>query len=203
MTTSVAVEKRRIYKSGFRFLRTDRQSAFCPPSANAQLIGWHILSPVDVLLSPINEVQFQASEEEAKAIASQAGFNYLWQRDGVYIGVTTAIPLRLFDYKTSEGSEAMFILNGEGTLEWRLGFQVLPPVGCGVLILDDPSFPKDLCIPGFMSYENLLSLNSKGGLSIAIKPTRSASIKRGDIIARLLLMPSDTVDLNMSARFKR
>lgn len=68
INTHDEAEKRRVYRTGFRFLRAERQSAFCRPSINAQTMGWHILSPVDITFSPISETQFRASEEEAKAI---------------------------------------------------------------------------------------------------------------------------------------
>jgi hypothetical protein len=189
-------EKRDAYRKGFRWLRAERLSGFCRPFIIGHSIGWQIASPIDITFFPIEEFQFQASETEAQALALKNGFNHLWERDGIYFGVATKTPIRMFDYVIEGGHEAMFVLNGEGTLEWRLGFEVQPPSECGAYLMDDPTDPKGLCLPGFFSHDQIVRLNAQGGLSLAVKPTRVVKINRGDIIARLLLLPPNALAVN-------
>lgn len=183
-----AAQRKRYYENNFRWLRSDRLPEFCRPYRMAYELGWQILSPIDIILYPIEEIQFQASQDELDQIANKSNFTHLWNREGTFIGVRTTMHLRMYDFKVADGWEAMFILNGDSSLEWKLGLDVNLSEGCSLLLIDDYYKPKHLCVPGILSQKQLLKMNASSGLSIAVRPLMQKYIKRGDVIARAIII---------------
>ena len=193
-----AIEKRRLYKNNFRWLRSERVAGFCKPFQTANRIGWSFISPIDIKLSKIEEVQFEGSNEEAQQIATQLGLNHVWERGGIKIGIKTETPLRLYDFKRQEDIwEAMFIINGEGSLEWKLGFDINIHPNQNIIILDDPMNPKGICLNGVLSYKQLKKINESTGFALPVKPTSEIIIKRGDVIGMFMIVTNETIALNL------
>lgn len=194
--TKKDLEKRKVYSKGFRWYRAERQASFCKPFQLASTFGWLIHSPVDITFSPIEESQFEADDSEIQDIAQKAGFNHVWNRNGTNIGIKTEMPLRLYDFKKDNNWEAMFILNGGGTLEWKLGFKINLKSNQHVLTLDNLSDPLNLCVPGILSKEQLDRMNKKTGFSLAISPKKKLTVLRGDVVGIVTIITDETLKLN-------
>jgi len=187
-----------LYDEHFRWVRKGRVADSCAPYRLARDIGWVVRSPVDVQISPVDDMAFEAPEDELAALAEQAGFNQIWRRDNICYGVRTEMALRMYDFKANSGWEAMFIVNGERSLEWRLGFTVSAPDNWGLLIVEEFGDNNIGIVPGILTAKQLHDISDNIGFSLAFRPERKQWIKRGEPIARLIPIHLDGI--RMSAR---
>ncbi|TXM76603.1 hypothetical protein FV218_06575 [Methylobacterium sp. WL69] len=178
----------------FKWLANGRKSSNCAPVALVSSIGWSVISPIDVSLSPIDDVQFKCIDSELENTMSTLGLAEVWRRGESFIGLKSKSGLRLFDFKVDDHWEPMFLPNGEGTIEWRLGFDIILDTGLYVWIQGAEFEGLDV-VQGIIS-SKILSRMSKTGFSIAIRPTGAVHIRAGDTIARIFIVNKDFIKLN-------
>lgn len=87
-----------------------------------QELGWIVASPVSVTLSPLDDVQIAAGDdEEVRAAGRLFVREEFWRHDDGYIAVSRNDWLRTYQYRGADGRwQGMFLPNGQGSAEWRL-----------------------------------------------------------------------------------
>lgn len=180
-------DNKKLYENNFRWLRQNRKKELCFPWRSGNELGWYICSPIDVTLYPLEDIELSLDPKELENIHKVLGFKNLWKREGSYISVSNDW-MKLYQFKGNTSSwETMFIPNGEGTIEWRLGFSVVIPDEYSILI---SPLEGDLgySIPfGLLTKKHLSSMNSNGGISIALNPLKKVKLSRGAPIARIIV----------------
>jgi len=186
-------EERDLYAEHFRYRRVARLPADCPPWVLGVELGWLVRSPVTLTAGPVADVEFAVpAEEDVADVARKLNVGELWRRDDAWIATPDAAWMRLFDFRTERGWEGMFLPNGSGTVEWRLGWAVRIPdryfllvIGAGCPALEVPM--------GIVGAQAVNAMRGRGGFSLAMRPTVRATIRRGDPIARIILLHPDSL----------
>jgi len=182
-----------LYEDNFRWLRQNRKKEYCAPWRVGNELGWYVCSPIDVTIYPLDDFEMSLDPNEMENIHKVLGFKNLWKRENSYISLKDDW-LKLYQFKGKTGSwDTMFIPNGEGTVEWRLGFSIVIPNEYSLLIcpLEEN---KGYSIPyGVLTSKQLSSMNSNGGVSIAIKPQKILKICRGEPIGRIILISTNSI----------
>ncbi|WP_218013929.1 hypothetical protein, partial [Rubellimicrobium rubrum] len=135
-------------------------------------------------------------DEELQQTLSILGLAEGWRRGEFFIGLRQSSGLRAYDFQAGDHWEAMFLPNGEGTLEWRLGFEVKCEKGYSVLV-------QDAAQAGFRTLQGVLTepilsrMSSTAGFSIALKPEGEVQIRRGDPIAWIYAIDGETLRANL------
>lgn len=182
-----------MFRDSFRWVRRDRVAEFCPPWIMGQELGWRVFSPIEVAFTPLEQAEVQTGEDP-QAAAGAAGANELWQREGTALAVRDSTWLHLYQYHSAKGRwENMFLPNGQGTVEWRLGWTVEIPRGYFLLVL--PSGTETaLEVPvGILSSTVCDKMTAAGTAAVAVRPTRATRVRRGQEIARLVLLHADSI----------
>lgn len=190
-----------IYEQNFRWLRAYRTPEQCWPWRVGQELGWLVPSPVDISLSPLHDQEITADfpNEELVELYKITGWTELWRRDRSSIGFPKAPWLRLYDFHTDDGWQTMFVPNGQGTVEWKLGWRLEVEEGQIAVVLP-LSIVLGFEIPvGVFTAKTLANLNALHGISIALRPLRKLTMKRGQPIARIVVCAADT--LSVKAEF--
>ncbi|MDW5327145.1 hypothetical protein [Plantactinospora sp. KLBMP9567] len=182
-----------LLRDSFRWVRRDRAPEFCPPWTMGQELGWRVCSPVDVAFTPLEQVEVE-SGNDPQAAATAAGASELWQREGTALAVSDSAWLHLYQYRSVKGHwENMFLPNGQGTVEWRLGWTVQIPRGYFLLVLP-PDTETGIQVPvGILSSTVCDKMVVAGTAAIAIRPTEAMTVHRGQEIARLVLLHADSL----------
>ncbi|MEU2956990.1 hypothetical protein ABZ633_38775, partial [Streptomyces xanthochromogenes] len=113
-----------------------------------------------------------------------------------WIATGDASWLHLGDYRTPTGGwEGMFIPNGQGTVEWRLGFAAQIPPGTFLMVMPPPiPCAPGLGVPlGVIPAKAVNAMADRGGMSIAVQIDHPVSIHRGQEIARIVLLHPDSL----------
>lgn len=185
--------RKELMKNSFTHLRAERQPEFCPTWVQGATLGWRIQSPIDVTLTPLEQIEIvggDLAEEAAHAV----GKKQIWVRGNAAIALDAPHWLNAFVFETAAGTETMFLPNGLGTIEWRQGWTVEDWGNTGLLVIPSPC-SVDLGVEiGLFTPATLKRLASKG-MSIAIAPKRRIEILRGDEIARLIPICSECQSL--------
>lgn len=160
-------------------------------------IGWTILSPVDVEIKPIQEIQTSADRPEEFARLKQlvSMEDWAYKKDTI-IGVTPAGWYKIHEYRYRGMYYPMFLPNGEGTFEWRQGWSVEIPDDH--LLIYQPLESHDnrfITYPGVLMGPALTRVQDKLGLPIAFEPLKESRIRRGEPIAKLLVVPKSVLTL--------
>ena len=190
----------RVTNSNFRYLRMSRVSQLCKPWRAAAVLGWDISSPVDVTLAPIGDVEISPNipASELQELASATGLSQMWARHGSRIGVSDGKWMRLYDFKMESGWQSMFLPNGQGSIEWILGWTMELPVGMSLLI--GPAGRNEagaLAEWGLLDAAMLQSMREAGtGFSVAIRPSSLTRIVRGQTIARAWIVGPEFLSVN-------
>lgn len=196
---SSAARKAELYAREFRWLRASRVGALCWPWRVGQELGWLVPSPVDVRFTPLCEVEVEPDPTAMQELGQVTDHTELWRRERSALALKPTGWLRFHQYRTSDGWMSMFLPNGEGSVEWHLGWQVVLPEDAFLLVMPGPAMPE-LEVPlGVFDAKTVCRLNATHGVSIAIRPCREVSVRRGDPIARLVLLHADSV--RAKARF--
>jgi hypothetical protein len=180
-------------RDSFRWVRRDRAPEFCPPWTMGQELGWRVCSPVDLAFTPLEQVEVE-SGNDPQAAATAAGASELWQREGTALAVSESAWLHLYQYRSVKGRwENMFLPNGQGTVEWRLGWTVQIPRGYFLLVLP-PDTETGLQVPtGILSSTVCDKMMAAGTAAIAVRPTEAMTVRRGQEVARLVLLHADSL----------
>ncbi|MDG4817008.1 MULTISPECIES: hypothetical protein [unclassified Micromonospora] len=194
-----ARDERDLYQDHFRYKRITRLPVECPPWVLGQELGWMIRSPVTMRMTPVEDIDFSMPEEEdLRPVASKIGRSELWRRGTDWIATRDTDWLRFHDFQTSAGWESMFLPNGYGTVEWRLGWSVRVPDRYFVLVIGGPIAELEVPV-GVIPAKTVNAMTSQGGFSIAVAPRHPVSIRRGDPIARLVLLHPDSLQAAVAA----
>lgn len=181
---------------GFRYVRNSRRKENCWPWRAAEQMGWDVASPVDVVVEPLNDVEITAGldQDEILAIAGAANLKEIWRRGDSHIAFPSSGWLRLFDFKSEDRWMPMFTPNGQGSVEWNLGWSVEMPADMGLLIGAPAESKHGLHVPsGVIVAKRAQSFT---GFSLAVEIRARTVIRRGDVIARLLPISLDSLKVS-------
>ncbi|MBT2411120.1 hypothetical protein J7I94_11175 [Streptomyces sp. ISL-12] len=196
---AAARAERDLYTAEFRHVRITRLPEDCPPWALGRTLGWTVRSPVSCTMTPLTDTDVGVPDgEDARAVSLRAGGGQMWRRGTDWISVADGHWLRLYDFRNADGTwEAMFLPNGQGSAEWRLGIAVTcaEPYFLMVLPLDPPLEGLDVPV-GILGAKTVNAMTAGGGISIAVRPTRPLEVRRGQPVARLVLLHPDTLRAN-------
>ncbi|MFE4526807.1 hypothetical protein ACFRMO_25190 [Streptomyces anulatus] len=189
--------ERDTYRDSFRYLRIPRLPADCPPWVLGQELGWAVRSPVTLTMKPLDDIGIAVPErEDAHQAGRRLGGAGMWQRGEEWIAARNADWLHLGDYRAANGSwEGMFLPNGLGTVEWRLGWAATIPARTFLMVMPPPgSGPDGLRVPlGVIPAKSVNAMADRGGMSIAVEPERPVTVHRGQEIARIVLLHPDSL----------
>lgn len=178
----------------FRWLRNERIPENCTPWVLGQELGWVIKSPVDVRLTPLSDVELASQDVEAGMRATRKV--EFWGRGDTGLAVEHTEWLHRYQYKTQAGWHNMFIPNGQGSLEWHLGWTItIPDAACAVVVRDDLT-PVGLSVPTGILGAKLLNRPSRE-FSVAVTPTQPVVVKREQPLARLLIVDNLVLQAKM------
>jgi hypothetical protein len=197
-SASSALEEKKIYKNEFRWLRRNRQKEFCYSWRLGQQVGYAIKSPITFRMEPFVDYELESDlhQDELEHFLEISGAMQLWKRDGFYIAVTRGGEwLRINNYRHGDSWQGFFVPNGEGTVEWNLGFKVFIPQDYYLMVLPYDERNEGFSVPiGVFTYKTIQALNNKNSFAIAIKPLKTCMIKRNEPIARLILLHKDSFE---------
>lgn len=185
--------RREIMRQNFVHLRAERQPEFCPPWVQGATLGWRIFSPIDVTLTPLEQVEV-AGGDSVEASARAVGKRQIWTRGDATIALDPPTWLNAYEFETDNGRQSMFLPNALGTVEWRQGWTVEDWNDIGLLIIPSPKTPSLGVEIGLLSPATLKRIAPKG-ISIAVAPSCEIKIKRGDEIARLIPISRECMSL--------
>lgn len=190
--------ERDLYQKHFRYKRITRLPTDCPPWVMGQQLGWMIASPVSITMTPVEDVEFDLPpEEELAAAANRMDRSEMWRRTNGWIATKDTGWLRLYDFMSAEGWEGMFLPNGAGTVEWRLGWSVRVPERYLVLVIGAGTAGLEVPV-GVLTSKVVNAMTGRGGFSIAVRPTGQVTLGRGDPVARLILLHPDSLQVTSS-----
>ncbi|MFD7541889.1 hypothetical protein [Streptomyces sp. NPDC059819] len=189
--------ERDAYQDSFRYLRIPRLPADCPPWVLGQELGWSLRSPLTLTMRPLEDIGLAVPDaEDPQQVGRRLGGQRMFQRGNGWIATGDASWLHLGDYRTPTGGwEGMFIPNGQGTVEWRLGFAAHIPPGTFLMVMPPPSpHLPGLSVPlGVIPAKAVNAMAQRGGMSIAVQPDHAVPIHRGQEIARIVLLHPDSL----------
>jgi hypothetical protein len=185
-----AKERERLYQENFRYLRASRQPEFCAPWILGQTIGWRILSPVDVTLTPLPQVE--VSSEDTESAAQSVGKQEVWLRSGTALAMDRPPWLHLYQFREGDHWGNMFVPNGQGTVEWRLGWMPDGVKPHSVMVFAGEELPELGVQVGVVTPASLGRMESSG-FSVAVRPHGSVSVRRGQEIARMVLVGPESL----------
>ncbi|MEV7835489.1 hypothetical protein AB0P12_33475 [Streptomyces subrutilus] len=194
---AAARAERDAYRESFRYLRVPRLPADCPPWVLGQELGWSVRSPLTLTMKPLADIGFAVPEgEDPHRAGRRLGGAGMWQRGQEWIAARDADWLHLGDHRGATGDwEGMFVPNGQGTLEWRLGWAATLPAGTFLMVMPLPDHAPDaLRVPvGVIPAKAVNAMAERGGMSIAVRPEQPVTVHRGQEIARIVLLHPDSL----------
>lgn len=194
---ATARAERDTYQASFRYLRIPRLPADCPPWVLGQELGWSVRCPLTLTMKPLDDIGFAVPDrEDPHHTGRRLGGAGMWQRGENWIAARDADWLHLGDHRSTNGGwEGMFVPNGQGTLEWRLGWAATIPTGTFLMVMPPPDgAPAGLQVPvGVIPAKAVNNMTDRGGMSIAIRPDQPVTVHRGQDIARIVLLHPDSL----------
>ena len=182
----------------FRYHRAFRRPEACPPWVMGQEAGWRLLAPISVTLSPIEDAQI-GPEEDLGAAGRILGMTEFWRRGEGYLATKASSWLRAHQYRgTGEAWESMFVPNGQGSVEWHLGFAARIPESYLLLITGLDGLPGLQVPTGILTDRQVNRTWDTAGLSVAIRPTATVQLRRGEPFARMLLLHRDSLQAKLT-----
>jgi len=116
------------------------------------------------------------------------------QKDDILLGVKPSSWYKIHEYEHEGRYRSMFIPNGEGTLEWRLGWSVEIPEEHFLLIQPIEMQAAHFIVhPGLLMGPSVTSVQQHLGLPIAFEPLQPHTIRRGDPLAKLYVLPKSAL----------
>jgi len=185
-----AKERERLYRENFRHLRAARQPEFCAPWVLGQRVGWRIFSPVDVTITPLPQVEI--SGEETEVAAAAVGKQEVWLRSGTALAMERPPWLHLYQFRDGDGWGSMFVPNGQDSVEWRLGWMPDDFQPMSVMVFPSEDLADLGVLVGVLTAASLERMQSTG-FSLAIRPRGEIPIRRGQEIARMVLVGPESL----------
>ncbi|OAB25505.1 hypothetical protein PMSD_27515 [Paenibacillus macquariensis subsp. defensor] len=160
-------------------------------------LGWTVVSPIDIEIHPVKEIQtiLDKPEDFARLKQMMPMEDWAYKKDTL-IGVTPAGWYKVHEYKYKGLFYPMFLPNGEGTFEWRQGWSVEVPDNH--LLLFQPIETQDgrfITYPGMLAGPSIPRVQEKLGIPIAFEPLIVCRIRRGEPIAKLFILPKSVISL--------
>lgn len=205
--TAILPEKEKLAKPELldreaRWIKNRRVKGVCWPYRSAKELGWTLYSPVDVAIHPLSEIQTTMDKPEEFARLKQLADMDEWvQKDDILLGVKPSSWYKIHEYEYEGRYRSMFIPNGEGTLEWRLGWSVDIPDDH--LLLIQPIEMKDarfIVHPGLLMGTSVQSVQLHLGLPIAFEPLQPCKIIRGEPLAKLFVLPKSVLAIKSTTQ---
>ncbi|WP_391573411.1 hypothetical protein [Cohnella sp.] len=205
--TAILPEKEKLAKPELldreaRWIKNRRVKGVCWPYRSAKELGWTLYSPVDVAIHPLSEIQTTMDKPEEFARLKQLTDMDEWvQKDDILLGVKPSSWYKIHEYEYEGRYRSMFIPNGEGTLEWRLGWSVDIPDDH--LLLIQPIEMKDarfIVHPGLLMGTSVQSVQRHLGLPIAFEPLQPCKIIRGEPLAKLFVLPKSVLAIKSTTQ---
>lgn len=196
--TQVEKPKRDLFDD-FRYFRQNRRRENCWPWRVANQLGWDVCSPVDVTVEPLSDIELTASlsQEEILSIAGAANLTELWRRGDSHVAFPSSSWLRLYDFRHNDGWRPMFTPNGQGSVEWSLGWSLDVPTDMAILVMRPDRELSGVEVP--MGVITSRKAQDFTGFSIAIEIRARTTLRRGDVVARLL--PISMASLKSTATY--
>ncbi|MCR6850045.1 MULTISPECIES: hypothetical protein [Bacillus] len=183
--------------AAFRWNKKRRVKGACWPYKMAKEIGWTVFSSIDVEIHPVTEMQVQCKNQyELEELHSLTDIDFWVKRDQGYIGVKPDGWFRVHQAKVDGVWQCMFIPNGEGSFEWKLGWGIEIPDDYMLLFQPLENQEAFIVHPGLLPAKRLSTFNRGLGLPIAFEPKTKKTIRRGDPIAKLLVLHKSAMSLN-------
>jgi hypothetical protein len=194
---SGAREEAALLEAHFKYHRKFRAKELCPPWVLGHELGWTIASPITEILTPIQDVQIAEDIDPAEAGRAVDATEF-WNRGRGYIGARKNHWTRSYVYRSSTGGwEAMFLPNGDGTVEWHLGWGVQIPEDYFLLIQGLDGTPGLEIPTGILTSKQANDTWDGIGVSIAVKPAARVAVRRGEPVARMALLHRDTLQARL------
>lgn len=191
------VEEAQFHDESSRWIKFRRVKGSCWPYRMAKEIGWTVVSPIDIEIQPVKEIQTILDQPEEFARLKQLMNMEDWtQKKDTLIGITPAGWYKVHEYKYKGLFYPMFLPNGEGTFEWRQGWSVEVPDNH--LLLFQPVENQDgrfITYPGLLAGPSIPRVQEKLGMPLAFEPLKVCRIRRGEPIAKLLILPKSVLSL--------
>ncbi|WP_127586484.1 hypothetical protein [Paenibacillus koleovorans] len=191
------VEEPQLHDTGSRWIHTRRVKGVCWPYRIAKEVGWTIVSPIDIAIQPVQEIQTSADNPAEFARLKQLMPMEDWvQKKDVLIGISPAAWYKVHEYSWNGLFYPMFLPNGEGTFEWRQGWSVEVPDSHVVLF--QPVETQDgrfIAYPGLLAGPAIARVQERIGMPIAFEPVKACRIRRGEPIAKMLVLPKSVLGL--------
>jgi len=181
-----------LYRDNFRWLRRARIQDLCMPWRLGQQVGWTIHCPVDIHMTPIADIELDR-DVDISALGDVADVQQVWRRSSTAIGLREKSWLSLYDFKTGETWQSMFIPNGQGTVEWHLGWTIQIPENYFALVIPHEQQQRLVVPYGVLPSNTLNKVSEKAGFTLAVSPVVPLHVKRGEPIARLIVLPPDSM----------
>ncbi len=188
-----AKERERLYRDNFRYVRSARQPEFCAPWVLGQRLGWRICSPIDVTLTPLPQIEISADDVDASVTA--AGKAEVWLRSGTGLVMDRPPWLHLYQFRDGDGWGNMFIPNGQGSVEWRLGWLPEDYEPLSLMVFASEELPELGVVTSVLTSASLKRLAATG-FSLAIHPRTEVSIRRSQEIARMVLLGPESLRMS-------
>ena len=186
--------------NSFKWHANVRDESSCLPRNLGLQIGLYVLSPVSISLDPIDEVQFHCSDDELSSAVSENGFVECWNRGDTRFGFRSSTNFRQFDFRVDQHWESMFVPNGNGTVEWRLGYNIDIDDNMGLLVAPLDDLTDAVALYGFIPSNSLKRMSASSGFSIALRIFKSTRIEKGQEIARIIPLPLSVFRQNTEFR---
>jgi len=186
-----------IYDEGFRWLRRRRRPEMCWPWRIAQEAGWVIPSPADVRIAPFQNAEVCLARSERKDFLNRTGYAGLSERpEGNLLAVDQMPWLHLNEVRMEGGWQSMFTPLGDGYVEWILGWEAELPPGYHLYMYPAHGM-ADLEIEcGILSGRNSRESDSERfNVSLAVRARKPVSIRRGQPLARFLILHADSLQM--------
>lgn len=180
---------------GFRFTGHERTRHDCGPWRLGRRLGWTIASPIKATLEPIEDIPIDVEEADAQALGGVLGRDFqLWNRRVSSIAVRRNSWLHLYQFRGLDGGwQAMFLPNGEGTVEWRLGWTVDLPASHFMIVLPLDEERRFDVPTGVLSRKQMQAVAATGGMSLPFRPACRFTVERGEPLARIIVVPGDAL----------
>ncbi|WP_235517640.1 hypothetical protein [Curtobacterium sp. Leaf154] len=185
-------EERDLYAEHFKHKRIARLEADCPPYRMGFELGWEVRSPVSIRMRPLDDADLGLQDgEDIGSVGRRYGRTEAWDRDDGWVTTSGGSWMQMYDYRTASGWEAMFLPNGQGTIEWHLGWTVDVPKGYFLATLPIGATGIDVPLGVISDRANQSMLQN--GFSLAFAPTSDVVIRRGTPVARIVLLHADSL----------
>ncbi|MGE7185621.1 hypothetical protein ACQKKK_17080 [Peribacillus sp. NPDC006672] len=180
-----------------RWIKTKRVKGVCWPYRMAKELGWTIHCPIDIDIQPVKEIQTSTKNlTEFARLKHMVPMEDWVQKQEVMIGLSPAGWYKIHEYEYDGLYYPMLLPNGEGTFEWRQGWSIEIPVNHFILIqpieMQDGRF---IVYPGMLHGPTLARVQERLGLPLAFEPLKECRIRRGEPLAKLLVLPMSVLSI--------